>query len=65
MPGRPPKRRPPSPDRAKLIGQVLSDVGQFRARTAREAAEEKLGRPLTDNEWLAISMVGKGTPTGT
>lgn len=60
MPGRPPKYRPPSSDRAKLIGQILSDVGNYRSETAREAMEEKLGRPLTENEWRTIGTPGRG-----
>lgn len=55
MPGRPAKPRP-SLNRERLVGKLLSDVGNFQSRTAREVAEERLGRPLTDHEWLAISM---------
>ena len=54
MPGRPPKPRPPSSQRKDLISQLRSDIGNYRARTEREAMEEKLGRRLTEHEWLAI-----------
>lgn len=54
MPGRPPKPRPVSAQRSDLINQLRSDIGNYRARTEREAMEEKLGRRLNEPEWHAI-----------
>lgn len=59
MSGRIPKPRPVSQNREKLLGQLRSDIGSFRSRSAREAAEERLGRPITEHEWLAITMAGE------
>lgn len=59
MPGRIPKPRAPSQNREKLLGQLRSDIGSFRSRSTREAVEERLGRPITEHEWLAIAMAGE------
>lgn len=62
MPGRRPKPRLPSSERSKLLERLVSDVGNYRAQSEREAMEKTLGRRLTDQEWLAIQMAEKDQP---
>lgn len=55
MAGRHPKPRH-SPNREKLLGNLRAVVGNYHARSAREAAEERLGRPVSDEEWQALEQ---------